>query len=398
MRIVLLGAPGSGKGTQAKLLVDKLKIPQISTGDLLRAAVSANTPLGQQAKAAMDAGQLVSDEIVLGIIKERLAERDAKTGFILDGFPRNIPQAEALDTMLQGMGMPIDAALLIDVDFDILLQRLTGRRTCESCGQMYNIYTSPPRLEDRCDKCGGNLKHRADDNEETISNRLRVYEAQTAPLVEYFRRQGKVHTINGIGEIGDIYKAINQVLDEVVASKAKAAAKPAQPAVEKALPAEKAVKKEAAKKAATKKVAATGAAIQAEGAEKKEMAEENPTQEAAAPVKQVAAKKKAAKKKAAPKKKAAAKKAVAKKKAAPKKKAAAKKAVAKKKAAPKKKAAVKKAVAKKKAAPKKAVAKKKAAPKKAVAKKKAAPKKAVAKKKAAPKKKAAAKKRVAKKK
>ncbi|HEY0720765.1 MAG TPA: adenylate kinase [Gammaproteobacteria bacterium] len=361
MRIVLLGAPGSGKGTQAKLLVDKLKIPQISTGDLLRAAVSANTPLGQQAKAAMDAGQLVSDEIVLGIIKERLAERDAKSGFILDGFPRNIPQAEALDTMLQGMGMPIDAALLIDVDFDILLQRLTGRRTCESCGQMYNIYTSPPRLEDRCDKCGGNLKHRADDNEETISNRLRVYEAQTAPLVEYFRRQGKVHAINGIGEIGDIFKAINEVLDQVVSKKAKVAAKPAQPAAEQALPVEKTVKKEAAKKVATKKVAATGAAIQAEGAEKKEMAEENPTQEAAAPVKQVAAKKKAAKKKAAaPKKKAAAKKAVAKKKAAPKKKAA-----AKKKAAPKKKAAAKKAVAKKKAAPKKkAVAKKKTAAKK----------------------------------
>jgi len=405
MRIVLLGAPGSGKGTQAKLLVDKFKIPQVSTGDLLRAAVSANTPLGQQAKAAMDAGQLVSDEIVLGIIKERLAQDDAKKGFILDGFPRNIPQAEALDTMLQGMAMPIDAALLIDVDFDILLQRLTGRRTCESCGQMYNIYTSPPRLEDRCDKCGGNLKHRADDNEETISNRLRVYEAQTAPLVEYFRRQGKLYSINGIGEIGDIYDSIIKVLEGQVLNKAKAEAKPAKPKAEKA-PAEQAVKKEAAKKVATQKVAATGAAIQVVGAEKKEMAEENLTQEAAAPETQAVAKKKATKRKAAPKKKAAAKKKVAaKKKAAPKKKAAAKKAAPKKKAAAKKKvAAKKKAAPKKKAAAKKKVAaKKKAAPKKkAAAKKKAAPKKkaaakkkVAAKKKAAPKKKAAAKKKAA---
>ena len=343
MRIVLLGAPGSGKGTQAKLLVDKYHVPQISTGDLLRAAVAANSPLGQRAKAAMEAGQLVSDDIVLGIIEERLSQPDAKRGFILDGFPRNIPQAEALDGMLAKLGMPIESALLIDVDFDILLQRLTGRRTCESCGQMYNIYTTPPRLEDRCDKCGGNLRHRADDNEETIGNRLRVYEAQTAPLIEYFRRQGKLHTINGIGEIDEIFDAINGTLKTSTKHKGEKTMEAEQNEANKPAPAEAATKKPAARKKAAKK---------------------------AAP------KKKAAAKKAAPKKKAAAKKAVAKKKAAPKKKVAAKKK------------AVKKAVAKKKAAPKK----------KAVAKKKAAPKKKAVAKKAAPKKKAAAKKKAAKKK
>ena len=379
MRIVLLGAPGSGKGTQAKLLVDKYHVPQISTGDLLRAAVTANTPLGQRAKAAMEAGQLVSDDIVLGIIEERLAQPDAKNGFILDGFPRNIPQAESLDGMLAKLGMPIDTALLIDVDFDILLQRLTGRRTCESCGQMYNIYTSPPRLEDRCDKCGGNLRHRADDNEETIGNRLRVYEAQTAPLIEYFRRQGKLHTINGIGEIDEIFDAINLTLSTSTKHKGDTTMEAEQNEANKPV-AEEAAKKPAKKKAA-KKSAAKKAAPKKKAAAKKK----------AAPKKKAAAKKKAgAKKKAAPKKKVAAKKkAGAKKKAAPKKKVAAKKK------------AVKKAVAKKKAAPKKkAAAKKKAAPKKkAAAKKKAAPKKkAVAKKKAAPKKKAAAKKKAAKKK
>ncbi len=388
MRIVLLGAPGSGKGTQAKLLVDKYHIPQISTGDLLRAAVAANSPLGQRAKAAMEAGQLVSDDIVLGIIEERLSQPDARRGFILDGFPRNIPQAETLDGMLTKLGMPIESALLIDVDFDILLQRLTGRRTCESCGQMYNVYTTPPRLEDRCDKCGGNLRHRADDNEETIGNRLRVYEAQTAPLIEYFRRQGKLHTINGIGEIDEIFDAINGTLNTLTKRKGEQTMEAEQNEANKPATAEAATKKPAARKKAVKKAA--------------------PKKKAAA--KKAAPKKKAAAKKAAPKKKAAAKKkavkkAVAKKKAAPKKKAV-KKAVAKKKAAPKKKVAakkkaVKKAVAKKKAAPKKkAAAKKKAAPKKkAVAKKKAAPKKkAVAKKKAAPKKKAVAKKKAAKKK
>jgi adenylate kinase len=199
MRIVLLGAPGSGKGTQAKLLVEKYGIPQVSTGDLLRAALQAGTPLGLQAKAAMDTGQLVSDEIVLGIIRERLRERDARAGFILDGFPRNVAQAQALDQMLLGMGQPLDLALLIDVDFDILLQRMVGRRTCTNCGALYNMFTSPPKLEGQCDRCGGTLHHRADDNEETISNRLRVYDTQTKPLVGYYGDQ------RGIAQAGFVH-------------------------------------------------------------------------------------------------------------------------------------------------------------------------------------------------
>ena len=146
MRIVLIGAPGGGKGTQAKLLIEKYGIPQVSTGDLLREAVAAGSDLGMRAKAAMDAGQLVSDDIVLGMIEERLSRPDAQNGFILDGFPRNIPQAEALDILLHGMGKPLQTSLLIDVDFDILMQRLTGRRTCSSCGQMFNIHTNPPRI------------------------------------------------------------------------------------------------------------------------------------------------------------------------------------------------------------------------------------------------------------
>ncbi|MGA7801839.1 MAG: adenylate kinase, partial [Gammaproteobacteria bacterium] len=224
MRIVLLGAPGSGKGTQSKLLVDHYKIPQISTGDLLRAAVAAGTPLGQAAKAVMEAGQLVSDDIVLGMIRERLSEPDARKGFILDGFPRNIAQAEALDRTLDDLGQPLGLALLIDVDLDVLMQRLTGRRTCESCGQMYNVYTSPPKLDGRCDRCGGNLRHRADDNEETIGNRLRVYDSQTAPLVEYYRRQGKLRAVQGVGEIEDIFSAVRKVIDDVAATPAVAPA------------------------------------------------------------------------------------------------------------------------------------------------------------------------------
>ena len=224
MRIVLIGAPGGGKGTQAKLLVDKYGIPQISTGDLLREAVKAGSPLGMKAKQAMDSGQLVSDDIVLGMIKERLAQSDTQNGFILDGFPRNIPQAEALDSLLDDVNKPLQAGLLIDVDFNILMQRLTGRRTCGSCGQMYNIHTSPPRIEGRCDKCGGGLDHRADDNEETISKRLKVYEEETAPLVEYFRKQGKLRTVRGVGEVDSIFSAIQRVLESLPGSAASTSA------------------------------------------------------------------------------------------------------------------------------------------------------------------------------
>ncbi|MGA9853498.1 MAG: adenylate kinase [Gammaproteobacteria bacterium] len=243
MRIVLLGAPGSGKGTQAKKLAEKYRIPHVSTGDLLRAALAAGTPLGLQAKAAMDAGQLVSDDIVLGIIRERLRASDAKKGAILDGFPRNIAQAQALDGMLRNLNQPLDCAVLIDVDFDVLMQRLAGRRNCENCGATYNIYTNPPRLDEQCDRCGATLHHRADDNEVTINNRLRVYDMHTRPLIEFYRNQGRLETVNGVGEVDDIFKRLLAVLDPV----AKGLRKPKLPA-----PPTKPVKSQKPVKAAVK--------------------------------------------------------------------------------------------------------------------------------------------------
>jgi adenylate kinase len=214
MRLVLLGAPGSGKGTQAKSLVERYKIPQISTGDLLRNAVSAGSDLGVQAKTYMDAGQLVPDSLVLSMIRERLAQPDAGNGFILDGFPRNQAQAEALDTLLEEMKQPLDLAMLIDVDYDVLMQRLTGRLTCESCGAVFNIYTNPPSLDGECDVCGGDLHHRADDNEETIGNRLRVYDAQTRPLIDYYGTTSRLETIHGEGDIRDIFQQMSLVIDK----------------------------------------------------------------------------------------------------------------------------------------------------------------------------------------
>ncbi|MDE2139873.1 MAG: adenylate kinase [Gammaproteobacteria bacterium] len=242
MRIVLLGAPGSGKGTQADKLSAKYRIPHVSTGDQLREALASGTPLGLQAKAAMDAGQLVSDEIVLGIIRERLRAADARNGAILDGFPRNLAQAQVLDDMLRALGQPLDCAVLLDVDFDVLLQRLAGRRTCENCGATYNIYTNPPRLDDQCDRCGAPLHHRPDDNEVTISNRLRVYELQTKPLFAFYRNQGKLETVNGTGEVDDIFRRLVAVLDPV----AKGLRKP-KPPVPPERPARRAVKATAAK-------------------------------------------------------------------------------------------------------------------------------------------------------
>lgn len=212
MRLVLLGAPGAGKGTQAKKLIEKYGIPQISTGDLLRAAVAAGTPLGKEAKSYMDKGELVPDSVVLGMVEERLKQDDCKKGYILDGFPRNVAQAEALDKMLNGLGMSLDAALSVDVPFDDLMKRLTGRRTCKSCGQMYNIYFNPPKKEGVCDKCGGELFQREDDKEETIKKRLEVYNSQTAPLIEYYGKKGILKSVNGTGSIDDIFSNICKVL------------------------------------------------------------------------------------------------------------------------------------------------------------------------------------------
>ena len=212
MRIVLLGAPGSGKGTQAKKLVADFGRPQVSTGDLLRDAVARGTDHGLKAKAAMEAGQLVSDEIVLGILRDRVAQPDAAQGFILDGFPRNLAQAEALEGVLAELGQPLDAAILMDLDHAILLKRLTGRRSCTKCGRVYNVHFLPPPADGRCEACGGELVQRSDDREETIGRRLEVYRAETAPLVEYYRRLGKLQTVDADGEFAEVYARLKAAL------------------------------------------------------------------------------------------------------------------------------------------------------------------------------------------
>jgi adenylate kinase len=212
MRIVLLGAPGSGKGTQAKKLMADRNIPQISTGDMLRAAIAAGTRFGLQAKAIVDAGNLVSDDIMLGIISERLAEADASEGFILDGFPRTGQQALDLEDLLDQMGTPLDAAVLMDVDFEILMKRLTGRRTCSLTGKLLNVYFSTQEELDECSNAGGELQQREDDNEEVIGNRLQVYRDQTEPLVEFFRKQGKLKTVDADGTIDAVYERFLAVL------------------------------------------------------------------------------------------------------------------------------------------------------------------------------------------
>ncbi len=212
MRIVLLGAPGSGKGTQAQKLMAERNIPQISTGDMLRAAVESGTRFGQQAKEIMEAGQLVSDEIVLGIISERLREPDAEDGFILDGFPRTEQQALDLGDLLDELGQPLDAAVLMDVDFDILMKRLTGRRTCSLTGKLLNVYFSSPDELDECTRNGGELLQREDDNEETIRSRLDVYREQTEPLISFYRKRDKLQTVDADGSIDQVYERLLAVL------------------------------------------------------------------------------------------------------------------------------------------------------------------------------------------
>jgi adenylate kinase len=212
MRIVLLGAPGSGKGTQAKKLMADNNIPQISTGDMLRAAVAAGTRFGQQAKAVMDTGNLVSDDIVLGIISERLAEADAAEGFILDGFPRTKQQALDLEELLDQMGTPLNAAVLMDVDFEILIKRLTGRRTCSLTGKLLNVYFSPQEELDECTNAGGELIQREDDNVKTIGNRLDVYRQQTEPLVDFYKKRDKLIKIDADGTIDEVYERFQQAV------------------------------------------------------------------------------------------------------------------------------------------------------------------------------------------
>ncbi|MCE2714613.1 MAG: adenylate kinase [Acidibacter sp.] len=214
MRIVFLGAPGSGKGTQAQRLVERHGIPQISTGDLLRAHVREGTDLGRRAKAVMDAGQLVDDATILGMVRERLAQGDAARGYILDGFPRTIPQAEGLEKMLAEIGQPLDAVLLFEVDSGLLVKRISGRRTCETCGLVFNVHTAPPPSPP---PCGGRcetpkLVQRPDDKEDTVAKRIEVYEAQTAPLVGFYEGKGQLRRVDADAPLATVTARVEAAL------------------------------------------------------------------------------------------------------------------------------------------------------------------------------------------
>ena len=212
MNIILLGPPGAGKGTQAKRLMERYSIPQISTGDMLREALKEGTPLGLEAKKFMEAGALVPDSVVVGLVKERVQKKDAAKGYMLDGFPRNVSQAETLDKMLSELGQKIDHVVSVEVPSSELVGRLTGRRTCKGCGAGFHVMFDPPKKDGVCDKCGGELYQRADDNEKTVMSRLDVYEAQTKPLIEYYEKQAKLRRIDGVGSMGDILGRIQAVL------------------------------------------------------------------------------------------------------------------------------------------------------------------------------------------
>lgn len=213
MNVVLFGPPGSGKGTQAQFIVRKYHIPQISTGDMLRSAVKAKTSLGDMAKSIMDAGGLVSDEIVLGLVKERVSREDCVSGFILDGFPRTIPQANALISLLDGIGKKIDVVISLEVDRHELINRLSGRRTCPACGRGFHIFFDKPDREGVCNLCGTFLVQRDDDSEITVKNRLKVYEEQTSSLKSYFSDLGLLGSVSGSGSISDIQARISRVID-----------------------------------------------------------------------------------------------------------------------------------------------------------------------------------------
>lgn len=214
MRIVLLGGPGSGKGTQAKMLTEKLGVPQISTGDIFRAALKEGTPMGLKAKTFMDKGELVPDDVVIGVVEERLAKPDLEKGFMLDGFPRTLAQAEALDKILTSLKKKIDHAILVDVPDEELVGRLSGRRTCRdsACGKMYHVMFNPPKTEGKCDACGADLYQRDDDNEKTIRERLTVYNSATSPLIDYYDGKGLLRRVEGVGPIGQIFASIEKVL------------------------------------------------------------------------------------------------------------------------------------------------------------------------------------------
>ena len=212
MKLILLGPPGAGKGTQAKMLTERFSIPQISTGDILRAAVKEGTPMGRKAKEYMDAGGLVPDEVVVGIVRDRLLAADCDNGFILDGFPRTVAQADALQDNLEEMDKALDRVISLEVDAEALVERLTGRRTCKECGRGYHVKFDPPREDAICDACGGSLFQRGDDQEETIRKRLQVYAEQTSPLISYYRNADVLMELDGMQPIPQVQEKMLSLL------------------------------------------------------------------------------------------------------------------------------------------------------------------------------------------
>lgn len=212
MKIIMLGAPGAGKGTQAQMISDRYHLPHISTGDIFRANIKNGTELGKEAKGYMDKGLLVPDELTVRILLDRVAEEDCRDGYILDGFPRNIPQAEVLDEELTKLGDKIDAAIDIEVPDDSIIKRMSGRRACVSCGATYHIENVPPKKEGICDKCGEELILRDDDREETVRNRLKVYHEQTQPLIDYYQKKGVLKTLDGTKGMMDVFQEITEIL------------------------------------------------------------------------------------------------------------------------------------------------------------------------------------------
>ncbi|RDV83028.1 adenylate kinase [Ammonifex thiophilus] len=212
MNLLIMGPPGAGKGTQSERLVKEFNIPHISTGDMLREAVKQGTEMGKKAKEYMDKGQLVPDEVIIGVVRERLMQPDCERGFLLDGFPRTVAQAEALDKLLQDMGRKLDAVINVSVPREKIVARLTGRRVCKVCGATYHIVNNPPKVEGKCDKCGGELYQRSDDTEETVNKRLDVYEAQTQPLIEYYQAKGLLINIDGDQPIDKVFADIMAAL------------------------------------------------------------------------------------------------------------------------------------------------------------------------------------------
>ncbi|MED4456303.1 adenylate kinase [Metabacillus fastidiosus] len=213
MNLVLMGLPGAGKGTQAERIVESYEIPHISTGDMFRAAIKEETELGLQAKSFMDKGELVPDEVTIGIVRERLGKNDCEKGFLLDGFPRTVAQADALEGILEDLDKKIDYVINIDVNKDILMDRLTGRRICKQCGSTYHLVFNPPAVDGVCDKCGGELYQRADDNEETVANRLEVNLKQTEPLLSFYREKGYLRNINGEQDIHKVFEDVKKLLE-----------------------------------------------------------------------------------------------------------------------------------------------------------------------------------------